>query len=52
MKNKTFIALTLFTIFFGVLGSLQADQQTREPSSIDRRPPLGDDGPGGKGGKN
>lgn len=51
MKKKL-AAIFVLTMILGVFGSLQAEQdQTRDPSSINRRPPLGDDGPGGDGKK-
>lgn len=48
MKKTILIVLSLCTLFFGIIGSIQADANAsdRSPSSVTKRPPLGDDGPG------
>ena len=50
MKKTILIVLTVFTVFFGVIGSIQADNNSSGDTPIVKRPPLGDDGPGGDDG--
>ena len=54
MLKTILIVLSLCTLFFGIIGSIQADSfksghstSSISNSSISKRPPLGDDGPGG-----
>lgn len=49
MLKTILIVLSLCTLFFGIIGSIQADsfKSGHLTSSISKRPPLGDDGPGG-----
>lgn len=47
MKRTILIVLTVFTVFFGVIGSIQANASVDNATpSVTKRPPLGDDGPG------
>jgi hypothetical protein len=45
MKKTILVVLSLCTLFFGIIGSIQADSNQSNPP-VKERPPLGDDGPG------
>lgn len=50
MKKTILIILTVFTVFFGIIGSGQSSDSTGGNTPIKERPPLGDEGPGGDDG--
>lgn len=46
MKKTILIVLSLCTLFFGIIGTIQADSDSNPTPPVKERPPLGDDGPG------